>query len=72
MIFDADSAISEYYARNDCLAIKRIFGEHLETNQCYINLSLVERLQGEEVSILGQGPSRFILFKSLQVGRAER
>lgn len=72
VIFDADSAISEYYARDDRLAIKRISGEHLDTNQCYINLSLVERSQGEDVSIPGQGPSRFTLFKSLQVGRADK
>lgn len=72
VIFDADSAISEYYARDDRLAIKRISGEHLDTNQCYINLSLVERSQGEDVSTPDQGPSRFTLFKSLQVGRADK
>ena len=68
----ADARISEYYIQGRRLEIKRLSGDLLNMDQCYINLALIERscegitVRSDDRKIESQS-SAFTLFSRLKV-----
>ncbi|KAJ5679176.1 hypothetical protein N7462_007420 [Penicillium macrosclerotiorum] len=69
MRFYVDSELRRQYTKGGLLEIKRLSGELLDMEQCYINLTLVEHSGGLESGQKDKNQaSAFTLFSRLQVG----
>ncbi|KZF19150.1 ARM repeat-containing protein [Xylona heveae TC161] len=72
--FYADNRIREYYREGDNLKIKRLSGDYLPIQHCYINLSILEVPAGKAANETRNPESqisRFSLFNRLKVNTAE-
>ena len=47
-IHEGDKLICNYYRSSDRLRIKRLSGQELELEKCYINLALIDRSKNKE------------------------
>ncbi|KAK2760247.1 hypothetical protein FQN54_002314 [Arachnomyces sp. PD_36] len=70
--FYADMALCEYYSQGERLEIKRLSGDMLDMEQCYINLSVIEHQQDNKTNPPDSGetehqPSALSLFTRLNV-----
>ncbi|KAL4934773.1 nucleoside phosphorylase domain-containing protein [Aspergillus oleicola] len=67
-LINIDHQLQEYYERNNRLKIKRLSGDFLDMEQCYINLSIIEyRHKDRDTKLQEKSPSSFSILSRLKI-----